>query len=240
MITIRNPARSRPLSRNVLRLMKASRTDPQNPNIVRVGHILTVKDLAYCDLQGDIFMTAVDRGLPMSKFAPLFMRSQLSSVIDFSFFHPGEQYKDTAIEYLQLPILLKSPDVIVDTLLWIEDIIIKLEEEKKNDPRAALVEKLVDDSTDPSEPETIYIDTDNGTTDIDALTVEYAYAYWLGYIYRYESLLHEEASRMVYAVLDETFMREVYETLDFHDMDIQDCAAEICHRLDLMIVEKIS
>ena len=65
MSTIRNPARSRPLSRNVRRLMKAARASPDNPRVVKVGRDMSVKDLAYCDLQGNIFMAAVDRGIPM-------------------------------------------------------------------------------------------------------------------------------------------------------------------------------
>lgn len=136
----RNPARSRPLSANVKRLMKAARASPENPNVVKAGRTLAVKDLVYCDMQGSIFMAAVDRGLGMEEFAPLFMRSQLSAVIDFSFFHPGEQNEESLPEYLQVPMLLKSPDLIVDVLLWVEGIVSKLGSDES--PRAAVIRAL--------------------------------------------------------------------------------------------------
>ena len=43
MIIIRNPARTRPLSNNVKRLMRESRASPQNPDIVKSGRTLTMR-----------------------------------------------------------------------------------------------------------------------------------------------------------------------------------------------------
>ena len=133
--------------------------------------------------------------------------------------------------------LLKSPDLIVDVLLWIEGIVRKLSDDES--PRAAIVREVNSDA-----PEVVdapfYPDTeDSDFTDISALAEKYAYAYWLGYIYRYESLLHEEASRMVFEVLDECIMRETYEQLDFGDANLSECAPEICRRLDLLIINKL-
>ena len=68
MIIIRNPAHSRPLSQNVKRLMKESRASPYNPAVVKAGRNMADKDLVFCDLQGNIFMAAVDRGLEMALF----------------------------------------------------------------------------------------------------------------------------------------------------------------------------
>lgn len=250
MLTIRNPARSRPLSRNVKRLMKAARASPENPNVVKVARILTEKDLAYCDLQGNIFMAAVDRGIPMEQFAPMFMYSQLAAVIDFSFFHPGVEAEGGLPDYLQMPMLLKSPELIVDVLLWIEGIVEKLDDEES--PRAALLREVNAPSNpsgqaDYSVPNNYPEQRDYSTSEtiageennISSLTEKYAYAYWLGYIYRYESLLHEEASRMVFEVLDQPTMRETYDQMDFGDSDLSDCAPEICRRLDMMIVNKL-
>ena len=215
MQDIRNPARSRPLSRNVKRLMKATRASPDNPNVVKAGRDMALKDLAYCDLQGNIFMAAV---------------------IDFSFFHPGLQDEGSLPDYLQMPMLLKSPDLIVDVLLWIEGIVRKLGDGES--PRAAIVREVsADTPAAPAIP--AYLDIDDSDEDTAALAEKYAYAYWLGYIYRYESLLHEEASRMVFEVLDEPLMRETYEQLDFGDTDLADCAAEICKRLDLLIINRL-
>ena len=245
MIIIRNPAHTRPLSNNVKRLMRESRASPQNPNVVKSGRALGEKDMAFCDLQGCIFMCAVDRGLDMELFAPLFMNSQLSALIDFSFFHPGCQGLE--VEYLKLPLLLKSPELIVDVLLWIEGIVAK--KDKDETARAALVNALSKDTPTDAKFDHGGIDADDGRLiavddsisdiDLDELTARYEYAYLLGYIYRYESLLHEEASRMVYAVLDEPFMRETFDQMDLDDVNLADCAGEICERLDQLIINNL-
>ena len=245
MIIIRNPAHTRPLSNNVKRLMRESRASPQNPNVVKSGRALGEKDMAFCDLQGCIFMCAVDRGLDMELFAPLFMNSQLSALIDFSFFHPSCQGLE--VEYLKLPLLLKSPELIVDVLLWIEGIVAK--KDKDETARAALVNALSKDTPTDAKSDHGGIDADDGRLiavddsisdiDLDELTARYEYAYLLGYIYRYESLLHEEASRMVYAVLDEPFMRETFDQMDLDDVNLADCAGEICERLDQLIINNL-
>ena len=46
----RNPARSRPLSRNVRRLMKMARESPLNPAVEKIERPFTARDLAYCDM----------------------------------------------------------------------------------------------------------------------------------------------------------------------------------------------
>ena len=251
MIIIRNPAHTRPLSRNVKRLMRESRASPNNPDVVKSGRTLGEKDLAFCDLQGCIFMCAVDRGIDMSLFAPLFMNSQLSALIDFSFFHPGCQGSE--VEYLKIPLLLKSPELIVDVLLWIEGIVANKDTDET--ARAALVKALSKETTDSVESEEpggenrnviiadddrlIAVDEGISDIDLDELTARYEYAYLLGYIYRYESLLHEEASRMVYAVLDEPFMRETFDQMDLDDVNLADCAGEICERLDQLIINSL-
>ena len=80
---------------------------------------------------------------------------------------------------------------------------------------------------------------DQPPEDLSTLVKRYEYAYWLGYIYRYECLLHEEASRMVFSVLDEPLMREMYGHLKLGNINLADCAPEICQRLDMMIVNKL-
>ena len=233
MIIIRNPAHSRPLSQNVKRLMKESRASPYNPAVVKAGRNMADKDLVFCDLQGNIFMSAVDRGLEMALFAPLYMNSQLAAVIDFSFFHPGDC--DSPVDYLNIPVMLKSPELIVDTLLWIEGIVTK--KDTSETARAALINAL---SKGESPDDSLMAISDTVLPlAVDELTAKYEYAYWLGYIYRYESLLHEEASRMVYAVLEEPFMRETFGQMDFGDINLSDCAGEICQRLDQLILSNL-
>ena len=105
MNTIRNPARSRPLSANVKRLMRMARESPANPAVEKIERAFSTRDLAYCDMQGNIFMAAVDRGLKMSDFAPVFMNSQLAGVIDYSFSRAGgmEDGLDALLATVQRP-----------------------------------------------------------------------------------------------------------------------------------------
>ena len=56
----RNPSRSRPLSDNVKRLMAQARESPENPNVIKIQRPLTARDYIYCDMQGNIFMAAID------------------------------------------------------------------------------------------------------------------------------------------------------------------------------------
>ncbi|MBP3647349.1 MAG: hypothetical protein J6K55_13115, partial [Clostridia bacterium] len=68
MKSIKNPARSRPLSSNVRRLMKMARESPLNPRVEKIERPFTARDLAYCDMQGNIFMAAIDQGYSMEEF----------------------------------------------------------------------------------------------------------------------------------------------------------------------------
>ena len=237
MSVIRNPARSRPLSRNVKRLMKMAREAPQNPNVAKIEREFTERDLAYCDMQGSIFMAAVDRGLPMNEFAPVFMNSQLAGVIDYSFSCAGGMEEDDISNYLRMPVLLKSPSVIVDTVMWLHKIVSGIDPGES--ANLAIVKALSDDS-DPSPQARDSPPWDTGDVDIAKLADDYEYAYWLGYIYRCECLLHDESSRMVYGAFSETFMRDFYGKLAFQEeVSLVECAPEICRRLDALLVGKL-
>ena len=63
MRDIKNPAKSRPLSANVRRLMKMARESPENQNVVKIAREFTQRDVAYCDMQGNIFMAALDKDM---------------------------------------------------------------------------------------------------------------------------------------------------------------------------------
>ena len=120
MSVIKNPARSRPLSANVKRLMRLARESPHNPQVEKIQRPFTDRDWVYCDMQGSIFMAAVDRGVAMGEFAQIFMNSQLAGVIDYSFSCAGGMEEDDTSRLLQMPLLLKSPELIVDTVLWLD------------------------------------------------------------------------------------------------------------------------
>ena len=123
MRSVKNPARSRPLSRNVRRLMKMARESPANPEVEKIEREFTARDLAYCDMQGNIFMAAIDRGIPMEEFAPVYMNSQLAGVIDYSFSVAGGMETDDISEFLRIPVLLKSPQLIVDVVMWLDQVV---------------------------------------------------------------------------------------------------------------------
>ena len=100
MIIIRNPAHSRPLSQNVKRLMKESRASPYNPAVVKAGRTMADKDLAFCDLQGNIFMAAVDRGLDMELFKKK-IRDTVSGTIEPEFLVFTKEEEDVTVSYTQ-------------------------------------------------------------------------------------------------------------------------------------------
>ena len=233
MYIVKNPAKSRPLSPNVRRLMKMARESPLNPNVEKIERAFTARDLAYCDMQGNIFMAAIDQGIAMSDFAPIFMNSQLAGVIDYSFSRAGSMEEDDISNYLRMPILLKSPSVIVDTVMWLDHIVTDLDPGES--ANLAVVNAL--DSSAEKHIKSIAPPTEK---ELQAWVDEYEYAYWLGYIYRCECHMHDESSRMVYGAFNESFMRDFYGklTLD-EDASIVECAPEICRRLDALLVGKL-
>ncbi len=242
MITVHNPARSRPLSKNVKRLMKLAREDPLNPNVTTISRKFEARDFAYCDMQGSIFMAAIDRGIPMEEFVPCYMTSQLAGVIDHSFSCAAGMENDDISKVLQMPMLLKSPEVIVDVVLWLDKIVQMLNPEES--ANMAVINACVN-----ADGEMMGNGGDETPSPLDSLTVEeladeYEYAYWLGYIYRCECLLHAESSRMVYGAFSEEFMRKTYREMfeqdgGTDDTVLADCALEICRRLDMLLVGKL-
>ena len=227
----RNPARSRPLSRNVKRLMWMARESPPNGDVEKVRREFDMRDLAYCDMQGSIFMAAVDRGFAMDEFAPVYMNSQLAGVMDYSFSVAGGMEEDDISNYLRIPLLLKSPSVIVDTVMWLDRIAKGIEPGESMS--LAIVKALNNEEVHPEVREI-------GDVNADELADEYEYAYWLGYIYRCECLLHDESSRMVYGAFAEETMRGFYEKMDgSDDAALSECAPEICRRLDTLLIGKL-
>ena len=241
-ITIKNPAKARPLSANVRRLMTMAREATMNPEVEKIDRRFTERDLAYCDMQGNIFMAAIDRGVPMEVFAPLYMTSQLAGVMDHSFSVAGGMETDDLSGLLQVPMLLKSPEMLVDVVIWLNNIVSRLDKGKS--ANQAVVEACIREDA-ASSPATIEVEVGQAPEEIDIerLTDEYEYAYWLGYIYRYECLLHDESSRMVYGAFSEKFMRDTYEQMFAGDagegIALVECAEEICRRLDSLLIGRL-
>ena len=244
MRSVKNPARSRPLSRNVRRLMKMARESPMNPEVEKIEREFTARDLAYCDMQGNIFMAAIDRGIPMEEFAPVYMNSQLAGVIDYSFSVAGGMETDDISEFLRIPVLLKSPQLIVDVVMWLDQVVSGVDPGES--ANMAVVKACLDDGTiqetsqDTIQDGNVDRSSDALPTDERALADLYEYAYWLGYIYRCECHMHDESSRMVYGAFNERFMRDFYHQLSLdNDTALIDCAPEICRRLDVLLVGKL-
>ena len=229
----KNPARSRPLSANVKRMMWMERASPHNANIINAERIWTENDYIYCHKQGQLFMEAAAMGFSMHLFVPLYMTSQVAGVIDYHF-STSNGADHTLSDLLKIPALLQNPRAIIESLYWIEEIIENADEssnrslllahaydaEQKHTPKALLALPAAENSS------------------IDDLS----YAYWLGYIYRCECILHDESSRMVYSAFPETIMRNAYEKLVTSPMNgknLSDCAKDICAELDRLLVEEI-
>ena len=222
--------------------MRMARESPLNPDVEKIEREFTERDLAYCDMQGSIFMAAVDKDIPMSEFAPVFMNSQLAGVIDYSFSCAGGMEEDDISNYLRMPVLLKSPSIIVDTVMWLNRIVSGV------DPGESMnlaIVKALNDETDDETPDELPGQARDsplptGVPDIRKLADEYEYAYWLGYVYRCECHLHDESSRMVYGAFSEAFMRDFYGKLAFNEeVSLVECAPEICRRLDALLVGKL-
>ncbi len=234
MVTSRDPAKSRPLSANVKRLMRLERAAPRNDNVIKVERRFTQRDLAYCHKQGTVFMEAASMGFSMTDFAPLFMTSQLAGVFDVSFASSAGLENDGLSNLLRVPMLLKSPETIVEALYWIDDIISGADEGENKS--LLLSQAYTSDLT--RLPAALKELPEEPNRDVDELS----YAYWLGYIYRCECLLHEESSRMVYGAFSEEIMRSAYLDLlnsPLGQKDLVESALEICEGLDRLLVEKL-
>ena len=240
----RNPARSRPLSANVRRLIFLSRASPENPEVQKEIRGMTEQDYAYCDLQGNIFLSAADQGYELSEFAETFMNSQLAGVIDHSFSVANGMENDAVSKLLNIPILLKSPETMVAVTMWLDQVSRQMKDGEN--ASMAVVRAYEREAFLLEEPETPHAPDDPGNEYSEEVffenrVEEYAYAYWLGYIYRCESLLHEESSRMVYGVFPESFMRKIYQEMipsaEVYDLD--ESASEICRRMDMVMFSKL-
>ena len=225
----RDPAKSRPLSANVMRLMRLSRASPKNSQVVKYGRSVAIPDFACCSKQGNLFMEAASMGFPMHDFAPKFMTSQLAGIFDVAF--SASKETEGLTSFLQIPMLLKSPELIVETLYWIDDVVERTKEPNK---AAALVTAYESDMM--KLPEALEALPEEPNRNVDELS----YAFWLGYMYRYECLMHEESSRMVYGAFTEGVMRQAYRRLLQSPMgsrDLVESAGDICAELDRLLIE---
>ena len=70
MQTSRNPAKSRPLSANVKRLMRLARASPKNNRVIKLEREFTARDHAYCHKQGTAVFS-IHSGIPYAASAML-------------------------------------------------------------------------------------------------------------------------------------------------------------------------
>lgn len=258
----RDPARSQPLSANVKRIMRAARMSPQNPKVVKMAHQFEVRDYVYCDMQGSIFMEAAMKGRPMEEFAPLWMNSQMAGIFDVSFASAGGMETDKFANMLRIPLLLKTPEKIVDTLYWVNMVVrdqgnkamalyqamIGLPDGEVPDMSSVRLpyelmdrarRELANSSDKPRYPPP----SEYHVEQMEAPDLSHMeYAYWLGFIYRCESMLHEESSHMVYGAFDEAFMWEYYQEYlkrEESEKDLSETAVDICMDIDRILVTEI-
>ena len=179
-------------------------------------------------------MEAASMGFSMEEFAPLFMTSQMAGVSDASFSSSAVMDNENLSNFLQIPVLLKSPELIVESLYWIDDIISRAQE---GDNKSLLITEAyrAEKLKLPQALAELPAEQNRNIADL-------SYAYWLGFIYRCECLLHEESSRMVYGAFTEKIMRAAYDRLmasPLADENLVDIAENICSDLDRLLVEKI-
>ena len=141
---------------------------------------------------------------------------------------------DELSNLLRIPILLKSPETIVEALYWIDDIISKAED---GENKSLLLSQAYGAELLRLPPALAELPEEPNRN-----VEELSYAYWLGFIYRCECLLHEESSRMVYGAFSETIMHRAYKALmknPLSQRNLIDSAVEVCAELDRLLVEKI-
>jgi hypothetical protein len=178
-------------------------------------------------------MEAAAMGFPMSSFVPLYMTSQLAGVIDYNF--SSSNGVGSALEdLLQIPALMQNPRSIIESLYWIEEI---LENADETENKSMLLAHAYEADMKHTPKALLALpETENNNID------ELSYAYWLGYIYRCECIMHDESSRMVYSAFTEDIMRKAYTDVvnsPMNDRNLSDCAKDICADLDRLLVEKI-
>ena len=176
-------------------------------------------------------MEAASMGFSMRDFAPKFMTSQLAGIFDVAFSESSGSDGNGLVNFLQIPMLLKSPELIVETLYWIDDVV-----ERTKDPNKAAAIVTAYEADTMKLPEALEALPEEPNRNVDELS----YAFWLGYMYRYECLMHEESSRMVYGVFTEEIMRDAYKKLMLSPMgnrDLVDSAEDICAELDRLLVD---
>ena len=172
-------------------------------------------------------------GFSMESFVPLYMNSQLAGVIDYNF-STSNGAGHGLCDLLKIPALLQNPRSIIESLYWIEEI---LEAAEETDNKSMLLAHAYEAEMKHT-PKALLELPENENSNIDELS----YAYWLGYIYRCECIMHDESSRMVYSAFSEQIMREAYDNVvnsPMNSRNLSDCAKEICADLDKLLVEKI-
>lgn len=156
-------------------------------------------------------------------------------------YEPDEYFRvcSIAMGMQEGDLLLKSPQVIVDVVMWLDRIVSGVDSNES--ANLAVVQAcLTEGASEIAEEKRPVADSHQLPTDEKSLADVYEYAYWLGYIYRCECHMHDESSRMVYGAFRESFMREFYQNMDFGDeVALIDCSQEICRRLDMLLVGKL-
>ena len=178
-------------------------------------------------------MEAAAMGLKMENFAPLYMKSQLAGVVDH-YFCSSFQDESSIAKLLQMPLLMDNPRIIIETLYWIDDIISKT---KETDNKSLVLSKAYE-AEHYKPPKALLELSGVEVSDIDELS----YAYWLGYMYRCECIMHDESSRMVYGAFSQQTMLTVYEKIladPMNEGNLADCAEKICDLLDELLVRSI-
>jgi len=127
-----------------------------------------------------------------------------------------------------MPLLLKTPLTLVDIVMWLNQKTGKLD--ISQNASAVVMEACTSESEKICPPE---------SEDVIVTPEEYEYAYWLGYIYRCESLLHDESSRMVHGAFREDMMRKFYEDHKEETIDLDENAVTVCHELDQWLLEEL-
>ena len=188
--------------------------------VEKIPRNFTEHDHVYCDMQGQIFRAGINMGVRIRQFTDAFMMSRVTAVMDYDCSRTAGSEENV----FNSLILMEEPRAVADLVMMMTRIPARkagdrtIQEMLKEDGTLKLDARFEPTSDERDDP---------------------VYAYWLGYIYRYECLLRSECSLDIYARYSEELLHDFYvQASSAGEMRLPEDAAEICSRIERMRTEK--
>jgi hypothetical protein len=194
--------------------IKALRPGAKHTKVEKIPRIFNEHDQVYCDMQGQIFRAGINMGVRTEVFADAFMHSRITAVMDYDCTRTSAR-QENVFDSL---ILMEEPQAVADLVMMMIRIPARkagsktIQEMMKEDGTLMLEARFEPESDKRDDP---------------------VYAYWLGYIYRYECFLRNECSLDIYNRYSEQLLHNFYmQATEVGEIHLPEDAAEICSRIE--------